>query len=56
MNRSTKKLSFLDRFYKNYCCGARNHPSGWKKDKHIASRSVRNRLKNDLKEKVRDKG
>ena len=53
MNRSTKKLSFLDRFYKNYCCGAKNHPSGWKKDKHIASRSVRNRLKNDLKEKVR---
>jgi hypothetical protein len=55
MNRSTRKLSFLDRFYKNYCCGARNHPSGWKKDKHIASRSVRNRLKNDLKAESRDK-
>jgi hypothetical protein len=49
MNRSTRKLSFLDRFYKKYCYGAKNHTSSWKKDKHIASRSVRNRLKNDLK-------
>ena len=49
MNRSTKKLSFLDRFYKKYCCGAKNHPSSWKRDKHKASKSVRQRLKNDLK-------
>lgn len=55
MNKSIKKLSFLDKFYKNYCCGGKNHPSSWKKDKHIASKSVRNRLKNDLKAESEEK-
>jgi hypothetical protein len=55
MNRSTRKLSFLDRFYKNYCCGAKNHPSGWKKAKRIATKSARNRLKSDLKTESEDR-
>lgn len=50
-----KKISFLDRFYKKYCCGAKNHPSSWKRDKHKASKSVRQRLKNDLKAESEDK-
>ena len=47
--RSTKKLAFLDRFYKRFCCGARNHPSGWKKEKHINRKATRRRLKDDTK-------
>ena len=47
--RSIKKLAFLDRFYKRYCCGAKNHPSGWKKDKHINQKATRKRLKDDAK-------
>ena len=49
MNRSTKKLAFLDRFYKKFCCGAKNHPSSWKKDKRIASKTARQKLKNSLR-------
>ena len=49
MNRSTKKIAFLDRFYKKLCCGAKNHPSSWKKDKRIASKATRRKLKGDLK-------
>ena len=45
MNKSVKKLVFLDRFYKKFCCGARNHPSGWKKQKKFASKTIRRRLK-----------
>lgn len=47
--RSTKKLAFLDRFYKRFCCGARNHPSGWKKEKRINRKATRRRLKDDTK-------
>lgn len=47
--RSTKKLAFLDRFYKRYCCGAKNHPSGWKKQKKLNQKAVRRRLKSNLK-------
>lgn len=47
--RSTKKLAFLDRFYKRFCCGAKNHPSGWKKEKHINQKATRKRLKDDTK-------
>lgn len=49
MKRSTKSMAFLDRFYKKYCCGARNHPSGWRKDKKINQRIVRRKLKDDVK-------
>ena len=44
--RTIKKLAFLDRFYKKFCCGARNHPSGWKKQKRINSKATRRALKN----------
>ena len=47
--RSTKKLAFLDRFYKRFCCGAKNHPSGWKKQKKLNQKAVRRRLKSDLR-------
>ena len=49
--RSTKKLAFLDRFYKRFCCGARNHPSGWKKEKHINRKATRRRLKENKKKR-----
>jgi hypothetical protein len=55
MNRSTKKMAFLDRFYKKFCCGAKNHPSSWKKDKRIASKATRRKLENDLKAESEDK-
>lgn len=55
MNRSTKKIAFLDRFYKKLCCGAKNHPSSWKKDKRIASKATRRKLKSDLKAESEDK-
>ena len=50
MKRSIKKLAFLDRFYKKYCCGAKNHPKSWKKDKRIASRTTRRRLRKEVRE------
>jgi len=49
MKRSTKRIAFLDRFYKKFCCGAKNHPSSWKKEKKINQKAIRRRLKNDLK-------
>ncbi len=49
MNKSVKKLAFLDRFYKKYCCGAKNNPSGWRKEKHINTKATRARLKRMLK-------
>ena len=55
MKRSIKQLSFLDRFYKKYCCGAKNHPSGWKKQKHINSKAVRSKLKSELHKESEDK-
>jgi len=52
--RSTKKLAFLDRFYKRFCCGAKNHPSSWKKEKKFNSKTVRRRLK-DMADKEVEK-
>ncbi|MBP3889359.1 MAG: hypothetical protein J6F30_17175 [Cellulosilyticum sp.] len=49
MKRSTKKMAFLDRFYKKFCCGAKNHPGSWKRDKQINRKAVRRRLKDDLR-------
>ena len=43
--RSTKKLAFLDRFYKKFCCGAKNHPHSWKREKRINSKATRRKLK-----------
>lgn len=54
MKRSTKGLAFLDRFYKKYCCGAKNHPSGWAKEKRINAKKVRNRLKDDLRKESKN--
>lgn len=54
MNRSIKKLAFLDRFYKKFCCGARNHPSSWHKDKWLNRKAVRHRLNNDLRKEVQE--
>ena len=50
MRRSIKKIAFLDRFYKNWCCGARNHPHGWRTDKRITNKTTRLRLKKEIKE------
>ena len=49
MFRSIKKLAFLDRFYKRFCCGAKNHPNGWKRAKQINQKATRARLKDDTK-------
>lgn len=48
MNKSVKKLAFLDRFYKKFCCGAKNHPGGWKKQKRINAKATRAWLKRSL--------
>lgn len=42
-------MAFLDRFYKKFCCGAKNHPSSWKKEKKINQKAIRRRLKDDLR-------
>ncbi len=55
MNRSIKNLAFLDRFYKRFCCGAKNHPGGWKKQKRINAKATRARLKRWLKAESEDK-
>lgn len=47
--RTIKKIAFLDRFYKRFSCGARNHPSGWKKDKRVANKTARKKLKDELR-------
>ena len=54
MKRSTKSLAFLDRFYKKYVCGAKNHPSGWKKDKKINQKATRRKLKEMMKAESED--
>ena len=48
MKRSIKQLAFLDRFYKKFCCGARNHPESWKKEKLLNRKGTRQKLKGDL--------
>ena len=45
MKRSIKQIAFLDHFYKKYSCGAKNHPSGWRKEKRINSKATRRKLK-----------
>jgi len=45
MKRSVKKIAWLDRFYKKYCCGPKNHPSSWKNEKKFNSKTTRRRLK-----------
>lgn len=47
--RTIKKIEFLDRFYKQFSCGARNHPSGWKKDKRITNKITRQKLKDEVR-------
>lgn len=47
--RSAKKIAFLDRFYKKFCCGAKNHPSSWKKEKNINQKTTRRRLKESIR-------
>ena len=46
MNRSTKKVAFLDRFIKNWCCSSRNHPEGWAWWKRKARKDTRRKIKN----------
>jgi len=54
--RTIKKIAFLDRFYKRYCCGAKNHPSSWRKEKRITNKLTRQRLKDEVrKEESEDK-
>ena len=48
MKRSIKSIAFLDRFYKKFCCGARNHPKSWKNDKAITNKITRRKLKENL--------
>ena len=55
MKRSIKQIAFLDRFYKKFCCGAKNHPQGWKKEKRINAKATRTRLKRSLKAEREDK-
>ena len=45
MKRRIKSVAFLDHFYKKFCCGAKNHPSGWRKQKRINSKATRRKLK-----------
>lgn len=52
--RSTKKIAFLDRFYKKFCCGAKNHPSSWKKEKNINQKTTRRRLKESIRVESED--
>ena len=49
MKRSIKSIAFLDRFYKKFCCGARNHPKSWKNDKAITNKITRRKLKESLR-------
>lgn len=48
--RTVKKIAFLDRFYKKYCCGARNHPSSWAKEKHLNQKATRRKIKSAIRE------
>ena len=52
MKRGTKKLAFLDRFIKQYCCSARNHLEGWSWWKKKNRKDTRRKLKEDLREKI----
>ena len=54
MKRSTKKIAFLDRFIKQYCCSARNHPEGWSWWKKKNRKDTRRKLKKDLREKIKE--
>jgi len=48
--RSIKDLTFLDRFIKNWTCGAKNHPEGWSWWKHKNRKDARRKLKEELKQ------
>jgi len=52
--RSIKKVAFLDRFYKRCCCGARNHPESWKKEKHLNQKATRRRIKESIRKECKD--
>lgn len=54
MKRSIKSIAFLDRFYKKFCCGARNHPKSWKNDKTITNKTTRRKLKESLRDNEND--
>ena len=49
-----RKATYEDRFYRKYCCGKINHPSGWNKDKHIGRKGLRRFLKKDLEERIEE--
>lgn len=36
-----KKMTFEDKFYRNYCCGKINHNSSWSKEKRITRKLFR---------------
>lgn len=54
MNRSRKKIAFLDRFIKRYCCSSDNHPEGWSWWKRKNRKDTRRKLKEDLRKEVVD--
>ena len=49
-----RKASFEDRFYRKYCCGKENHPSGWKKDKIFGRKKFRRFLKGELENELEE--
>ena len=49
-----KKMTFEDRFYRNYCCGKQNHNSGWSKDKHRNRKLFRLKEKEELRKELEE--
>ena len=49
-----KKVSFLDRFIKHWCCSAENHPEGWAWWKHKARNDARRAYKQELRKQIDD--
>lgn len=53
MQRGThRKATYEDRFYRHWCCGKRNHNSGWSKDKHRNRKKFRRYVKEETKNEI----
>lgn len=47
-----KKQAFLDRFIKNWCCSADNHPEGWAWWKKFNRKQTREAYKRELRKEI----
>ena len=53
-NNDYKKQAFLDRFIKNWCCSAENHPEGWSWWRRRNRKQTRMAYKKQLRDEINE--